>query len=1141
MNPRGISNHDLIIGLLALQNGLIDSSALVAAFHAWTRDKRRPIAEILVERGAIDAAERALLEGLASKHLERHGGDLDKSVAALGIGGMARDGLAKIEDPDIEASLARIGPVTSADAGVTERTATYDIGATTSGGQRFRVLRPHARGGLGAVFVALDAELHREVALKQILEGHADDPVSRQRFLLEAEITGGLEHPGIVPVYGLGTYSDGRPYYAMRFVRGDSLKEAIAHFHGDAAVKRDPGNRSLELHKLLRRFMDVCNAIDYAHGRGILHRDIKPGNIIVGRHGETLIIDWGLAKPMSRADSAAAAAERTLVPNSAGATADTLPGATMGTPSFMSPEQAAGDLGQLGPRSDVYSLGATLYCILTGNPPFEGGDVGSILRALQKGEFKHPRVVDPTIDRALEAVCLKAMALKPDDRYASCRALADDIERWMADEPVAACPDPLTKRVSRWMRRNKTPVAVAAALLITGTAGLAANNVLVNRQKARAEANFELARHAVDDMYTQVAERWLSQEPQMEPLQREFLLKALEFYERFAQPDAASPDVRREAGRAARRVGEIQQKLGEHAAAEESFRRSSELLESLSGDDRADQEFAVTQNRLGWFQWTLGQSPDAAFERALVLGTTLIRRPSVSPESRQELARAYSSQAIVHAAYGRMAEAEQAQRQAQSLRESLMREFPEVAVYRRDLAHTHANLVSLLRQTGRFDEAIAESTKAVELTTELFRSAPRDPNHRADLAHNLDERANLLGLLGNRREAEDLLQEGCEIADRLVIDFPRSLDYQDLQSSLRRDLGILRRDRGLPADAHPDLTWAIAVATELVQRNPAVPNYRRTLALHHSNFGDLLHTEGRPDEAEREYQAALELSKQLADEQPGVLDYRAIRTLYRMSLAFLLRATGRNVESVAAYDSAIAELEVMSREFPQMPSLRASLAAAYYQRGEALSVLHRPEADESQDRAIELAESLATQWPRIPSFRVTVAQALTGKAQLALRRHNTAEARQFHEHAIPHLEAALAVDSDSNGHHFLLMRVTSGLAQVQAQEGNCEAAEQTTHRLDELARTSIEYYNAACFLSLVIPPVLASREPDSQRNAIAQQLSDRAIAHLRRAIELGYRNAKLLESDPDLDPIRLRQEFQTLRNSIKQVENETNQ
>ena len=178
------------------------------------------------------------------------------------------------------------------------------------------------------------------MALKQILDSHADDPTSRQRFLLEAEITGGLEHPGIVPVYGLGTYGDGRPYYAMRFIRGDSLKEAIDRFHADDGLKSDPGRRSLELHKLLRRFLDVCNAIDYAHSRGVLHRDIKPGNIIVGRHGETLVVDWGLAKATGK--SAEPAEERTLRPSSASGSAETLPGSAMGTPAYMSPEQARG-------------------------------------------------------------------------------------------------------------------------------------------------------------------------------------------------------------------------------------------------------------------------------------------------------------------------------------------------------------------------------------------------------------------------------------------------------------------------------------------------------------------------------------------------------------------------------------------------------------------------------------------------------------------------------------------------------------------------------------------------------------------------------------------------------------------------------
>ena len=224
-----------------MQNGIINQGQLVAAFQAWTLDKSRSLADHLEARGDLTAAKRALLEALAAVHLEAHGGDVEKSLAAVSAGKSTRESLARIGDPDIEATLGHVASAhVATDDGDADRTASYAVGSATSDGQRFRVLRPHARGGLGAVFVALDAELNREVALKQILDHHADDPVSRQRFLIEAEITGGLEHPGIVPVYGLGTYGDGRPYYAMRFIKGDSLKEAIERFHADESLKQRP-------------------------------------------------------------------------------------------------------------------------------------------------------------------------------------------------------------------------------------------------------------------------------------------------------------------------------------------------------------------------------------------------------------------------------------------------------------------------------------------------------------------------------------------------------------------------------------------------------------------------------------------------------------------------------------------------------------------------------------------------------------------------------------------------------------------------------------------------------------------------------------------------------------------------------------
>ena len=209
--------------------------------------------------------------------------------------------------------------------------------------------------------------MHREVALKEIQEQHADNPHSRGRFVREAEITGGLEHPGIVPVYGLGQYDDGRPYYAMRFIQGDNFQEAIRRFHAADKPGRDPGERSLALRGLLRRFLDSCNAVAYAHSRGVLHRDVKPSNIMLGKYGETLVVDWGLAKPVGRPQADGEALEATLRPSSGSGTAATEMGAALGTPAYMSPEQAAGRLGLLGPASDIYSLGATLYVVLAPN------------------------------------------------------------------------------------------------------------------------------------------------------------------------------------------------------------------------------------------------------------------------------------------------------------------------------------------------------------------------------------------------------------------------------------------------------------------------------------------------------------------------------------------------------------------------------------------------------------------------------------------------------------------------------------------------------------------------------------------------------------------------------------------------------
>jgi serine/threonine protein kinase/formylglycine-generating enzyme required for sulfatase activity len=344
----------------------------------------------------------------------------------------------------------------------------------TAGSQhgRFRVLHHHADGGIGRVSVALDCELHRQVAVKELQERFADDPQVRQRFMLEVQVTGRLEHPGVVPVYSLGQDGQGRPFYAMRFIEGEDLERAITSFHAvDSMPGRDPGKQALALRQLLRRFIDVCNVVAYAHSRGVLHRDLKPANILLGPYGETLVVDWGMAKLMDGTLSPAQVHEPTPGPPAEDTWDKTQQGTVLGTIPYMSPEQAGGEAP--GKASDVYSLGATLYHLLTGRPPIEKDERTAMLHRAQIGEITSPRQVNPTVPAALEAVCRKAMSVDPNDRYSAPRALADEIEHWLADEPVTAWKEPWQVRSRRWVSRHRTPVAAVAAGLAVAVISVA--------------------------------------------------------------------------------------------------------------------------------------------------------------------------------------------------------------------------------------------------------------------------------------------------------------------------------------------------------------------------------------------------------------------------------------------------------------------------------------------------------------------------------------------------------------------------------------------------------------------------------------------------------------------------------------------
>ena len=341
--------------------------------------------------------------------------------------------------------------------------------------QRYVRKEFHARGGMGEIWVSHDVRLGREVALKTL---HDTCERARERFLTEAQVTGQLEHPGVVPLHDLGVNDTGHPFYVMKLVRGRTLKNAIAEFYSDSSSDVP---REVQRLRLLKIFLDLCQVVAYAHSRGVLHRDLKPDNVMLGEYGETVLLDWGLAKVRGPPETIGGSSPNQLS-GSISAT-HTEAGSIMGSLLYMPPEMAEGRTTDTNERTDVYSLGATLYEMLTGRTPREGRSRDEILDLARTAAPTAPRRIRPDIARPLEAICLKAMARRPEDRYPSASALADDLQRFLAGEPVSVYRESPLARAWRWSKRHRAAlVRTAAAMAIIAAATSA---VLAFRQTAQ--------------------------------------------------------------------------------------------------------------------------------------------------------------------------------------------------------------------------------------------------------------------------------------------------------------------------------------------------------------------------------------------------------------------------------------------------------------------------------------------------------------------------------------------------------------------------------------------------------------------------------------------------------------------------------
>jgi tetratricopeptide (TPR) repeat protein/tRNA A-37 threonylcarbamoyl transferase component Bud32 len=679
----------------------------------------------------------------------------------------------------------------------------------------YELLEELGRGGMGIVYRARQISVNRMVALKVIRPDRLASmtQVTKrkivERFRNEAEAAARINHDNLVTVYEVGCEADCH-YFSMRYVEGCSLS--------DKTRKSPADNR-----QAAEWIEPVCRAVDAVHRNGILHRDLKPQNILLETAtSRTLLADFGLAK---------------LADDDANMTQT---GDAVGTPSYMSPEQFE-DASSVGVGTDIYGLGATLYCLLSGRPPFQASSAALTMKQVISTDPVPLRQINPAVDRDLETICMKCLDKSPARRYDSAAALADELKRYLEGRPILARPVSLPERAARWCRRNPlvaSLIGATFAAVVFGVVALGVSNVRTEAARQRSEESFQEAMAAVNDLFTRVSEERLLNEPGLQEVRRDLLDRARSYYERFLKRRENDPTLQAELAETKFRMGLIEEALGDPQAA------------------------------LGWF----AKARDAQKARVAT-------NPNSLADARA-LSNTLTAMGRVAALRDKLDDATENFTEAQTLRERLL-EKTSKADDKFDLLRLHANsrmnLGLVERKRGNLDQARTLYVEAQDQRRKTLPTKPQDRAMRRDLAKGFYNLANLAIDRDDEAALRENIDEAIKIYEQLLTENPRDLDDQYLLSlcyRLRADLfaALVPRDAQFLPAAIDDYSQASRIVQKLSDLNPSVTKYLRELVNLSVNLGQLIAQQQRPDEALVQFRKALDLLKRLIDQTPDTLD-----------------------------------------------------------------------------------------------------------------------------------------------------------------------------------------------------------------------------------------------------------------------------
>ncbi|MGO9466857.1 MAG: protein kinase domain-containing protein, partial [Isosphaeraceae bacterium] len=988
-------DRNLLFAVIALQDDLIDQRQFADVCAGWATHLDRPLADLLIERKWITDTDRSDVERKLERKLKKNHGDVRATFGAVAEI-QAREVLQAIENQEVRRSIHALPPARGH-----VLVETFVPAPPQRDPLRYTITRLHAEGGLGRIWIAHDSDLNRDVALKEIKSSRVSDSESWHRFLKEAQITGQLEHPNIVPVYELARRKeDDQPFYTMRFLRGQTLGIAIGEFHRRRGGK--PAHR-LELQRqLLEPFVKVCEAVAYAHSRWVIHRDLKPENVVLGAYGEVVVLDWGLAKVVGQTDQTGTDPREPRISLSAEAETKETVGQA-GTPAYMAPEQAAANNDLIGTRTDVYGLGAILFEILTGQPPVTGTSVLDVFSKIQAGHLPKAREIEPTAPRALEAVCGKAMALEPGNRYPRADDLAEDVRRWIVDEPVSVHRDPMAVRAMRWGRRHRTLATGAAALVATAVIALSVGLVLTDslRKIARNNAtralhNLRLAQDAADGLLGEVAEVDLADIPQMEPVRQRLLEKARDRYQQFMVEERDDPLVRWGAVRAQVRLGDIEALQGDAPRAEASYRAAGQELENLAKQDVSTvgirRDLARDLHGLGVLLKDANrfQEGEAKLREAIRLREDILRLPDVTADDKSALADSrYQFAALLARRGGDDMEAYRSYLMAVALQQSLVKDFGDRPDYQTKLVRYRNNLAVLLRTMGSVSQAEAMLRATLELVRHAVEGPDPLPGPRWQFARVSTSLGSLL-LNGRTDEAATHLGRAQGLLRKLAREFPLVPQYPLELASVEYNLGYLAMQTKHPDQAVASYRESVRLLEELKRRFPASPAYRMKLAVSQLALGQTL-AATKPADAEDAVRKSLKEQSTLLAEYPDVWEYQVAVGRGHYQLGLILIASKPAEKTVLEAEKARDPLNVALKARPGSELVKGYLLDNQVLLGQALIRAGRlPEA-------MATAEQLPALVPRNPNACVHAAGLLIACARAAA---DTDDGRKLTEEAL---------------------------------------------------------------------------------------------------------------------------------------------